>query len=246
VEAVTRREADRRDARRVLGVPASASAEEVARAYRRLARRFHPDVGGEAASAARFAEVAAAYDALTGDPPGGKGPVRVPVRRGGRRDVLVPVRLPLEAALRGATVPVRVDGEVLRVRLPAGADDGDVVRVPGRGPAEGDLRLRLQVEPDPRVRRAGDDLEADLRVRWCDAVLGARTSVPTPLGDVEVEVPAGTAHGDVLVVPGRGVPATGGALRVRVAVDVPTRLDDAERSAVQALAQVLRQPPPRT
>lgn len=72
-------------ARRVLGVDERASAAEVTRAYRALARRLHPDTGGAGADPERFAEVAAAYAVLSGEPapaPRNRRPtaVRIPVR----------------------------------------------------------------------------------------------------------------------------------------------------------------------
>lgn len=140
----------------------------------------------------------------------------------------------------------------VRVRMPAGVDDGTVVRLAGRGapgtggaPA-GDLFVRVTVTPDPVFTRRGRDLAVTVEVTYPEAVLGADVSVPSIDGPpVTVRVPAGTPSGRVLRVSGGrvGDDTTGrGDLLVTVKVSVPTALSDEERQAVEALAQVLASP----
>lgn len=254
----------RPDPYRVLGVPPTATAEQLTRAYRELARRLHPDGGSDAADADRFGELAEAYAAVS-DParraehdrraherrgPAASTAVRVPVRRVVRRrrgaDLRVPVHVPLALAVLGGPVEVDLPGRGRqRVRLPAGADDGDVVRVPGcgrdgsDGGPPGDLLVCVAVEPDSRFTRAGDDVATTVRVRWPDAVLGAELQIQALDRRVPVRLPPGTASGIVLRVGGHGVPGRGDLL-VTVEVEVPGELDDDERAAVQQLAAVLR------
>lgn len=255
---------DRPDPYEVLGVPSTATADQIARAYRRLARRLHPDTTGDAADAGRFGEVAQAYatladpaqraehDRRAARPAARAGAVRVPVRRVVRArrgaDVRVDVVVPFERAVLGGPVEVDVPGHGrMTVHLPAGVGGGQFVRVAALGGGgsdggrPGDLLLCVRVEPDARFTLAGDDVRTTARIRWTDAALGGAVEVEAPGGPALVRVPAGTPPGAVLRIPRRGVPPAGDLL-VTVAVDVPAELDPAEREAVERLAAVLRPP----
>jgi molecular chaperone DnaJ len=149
--------------------------------------------------------------------------------------------------------------EKITLEIPAGVDDGNTMRVTGRGQASpagapGNLYVRFAVEPDPRFEREGDDLLTELAVSYPQAALGARIAVPTIDGDESVDLPAGTQPGSVMVLRGRGAPhveARGrGDLHVRIQVAVPTKLTDAQKKAVSDLAAVLgtqpmTAPPPK-
>jgi molecular chaperone DnaJ len=133
----------------------------------------------------------------------------------------------------------------VKVRIPAGVAEGQRIRLKGRGgPGRnggppGDLFVLVHVTADRLFGRKGRDLTLTVPVTYPEAVLGTTVKVPTPLGgSVTIKVPAGTPSGKVLRVKGRGVEtakATGDLL-VTVEVVVPTELDDAQRSAVEALA----------
>ena len=133
----------------------------------------------------------------------------------------------------------------VKVRIPAGVAEGQRSSVGGRGgPGRnggppGDLFVLVHVTADRLFGRKGRDLTLTVPVTYPEAVLGTTVKVPTPLGgSVTIKVPAGTPSGKVLRVKGRGVEtakATGDLL-VTVEVVVPTELDDAQRSAVEALA----------
>jgi molecular chaperone DnaJ len=133
----------------------------------------------------------------------------------------------------------------VKVRIPAGVAEGQRFRLKGRGgPGRnggppGDLFVLVHVTADRLFGRKGRDLTLTVPVTYPEAVLGTTVKVPTPLGgSVTIKVPAGTPSGKVLRVKGRGVEtakATGDLL-VTVEVVVPTELDDAQRSAVEALA----------
>ena len=126
----------------------------------------------------------------------------------------------------------------LEVEVPAGIQDGQRIRLRGRGHAglrggqAGDVFVVVRVRPDPRFVRDGDDLHTAIRVTMTEAALGATARVPAPGGELEVEVEPGTQPGEVRVLPGTGMPSLQGGrgnLYVRLDVAVPTRLTDEQR-----------------
>lgn len=137
----------------------------------------------------------------------------------------------------------------VKVRVPAGVKDGQKIRLKGRGGPgrnggpHGDLFVIVDVAKHELFGRKGNHLTVDVPISFPEAVLGARVGVPTMDGStVTLKVPAGTPSGKTFRVKGRGV-TTGsktGDLLVTVDVDVPTKLSDAERRAVEALAEVLQ------
>jgi molecular chaperone DnaJ len=143
----------------------------------------------------------------------------------------------------------------IRVRIPPGVEDGQRIRVKGRGaPGQGsgpsgDLYVVVRVGRHKLFGRRGRDLTVTVPVTFPEATLGTTVSVPTLDGPVTVRVPAGTASGKTLRVRGRGVPAGGakngkpGDLLVKIEVSVPTDLTDEQRSAVENLAAVTDAPP---
>lgn len=134
----------------------------------------------------------------------------------------------------------------VKVRIPAGVDDGQRIRLKGRGgPGRnggptGDLYVVVRIEPHALFGRSGDHLTLTAPITFPEAALGADITVPTLDGTpVTLRVPPGTRSGRTFRVKGRGVPKTKGAgdLLVTVEVAVPARLSSAERKAVEALAE---------
>lgn len=141
----------------------------------------------------------------------------------------------------------------VKVRIPPGVEDGDHIRVPGRGAPgagggpPGDLFVAVRVGPHPLFARTGRNLAVTVPIGVGEAALGTEVKVPTLEGDpVTVKVPAGTQPGQVLRVRGRGVPATGrlpaGDLLVTLQVVVPRNLSHKQRKAFESLAAAV--PPP--
>lgn len=128
----------------------------------------------------------------------------------------------------------------LEVKIPAGIDDGGVVRLAGQGGAgsrggpPGDLYLEVSVRPHPAYRREGDDLHVVLPITVHEAIAGATVRLPTFDGPVELKVPPGSQSGRKLRLRGRGVPHLRGGgrgdLYAEVRVQVPTG-EEAERLA---------------
>ncbi|MSP59788.1 MAG: molecular chaperone DnaJ [Myxococcales bacterium] len=135
--------------------------------------------------------------------------------------------------------------ETVTIDIPAGVDEGNTMRVPGRGQASaggpaGHLYVEFSVTADPRFEREGDDLIATVPISYAQAVLGATVAIPTIDGDESLDVEPGTQPGTVRTLRGRGVPhveARGrGDLHVRLQVVVPKRLDDEQRKLIEQLA----------
>mgnify|MGYP002845998957 FL=1 len=135
----------------------------------------------------------------------------------------------------------------VKVRIPAGVDDGQRIRLkgrgePGRGGPNGDLYVVVSVEPHARFGRRGEHLTIEVAVTYPQVVLGAEIEVPTlDGGKVTLKIPAGTRSGQTFRVRRRGIQAKRGVgdLLVSVEVDVPANPTVAEREAVKALAEAM-------
>jgi molecular chaperone DnaJ len=144
---------------------------------------------------------------------------------------------------RGSGV-VRKAREV-KVRIPAGVDEGQRIRLKGRGGAgrnggpAGDLYVNVHVQPHALFGRDGTNLTLNVPVTFAEAALGAAITVPTLDGDpVTIKIPPGTRSGRTFRVRGRGVDKGNhhGDLLVTVEVAVPDKLSAEERKAIEALA----------
>jgi molecular chaperone DnaJ len=145
----------------------------------------------------------------------------------------------------------------VKVRIPAGVEDGQRIRVKGRGaPGQGmapagDLYVVVHVAKHEVFGRSGRNLTITVPITYPEAALGTTITVPTLDGKVTLKVPAGTQSGRVLRVRGRGVPGGSGRngkkpgdLLVKVEVVVPTELTDEQKAALESLAAVT-EPAPR-
>jgi molecular chaperone DnaJ len=143
-------------------------------------------------------------------------------------------------------VGVEYAARQVKVRIPPGVEDGQRIRVKGRGGAgraggpPGNLYVVVNVDRHSLFGRRGKDLTLTVPVTFPEATLGATITVPTLEKPVTLKVPAGSRSGRVLRVRGRGVPASSGAgdLLVTIEVAVPHHLDDTERDAVVALGDL--------
>ena len=133
------------------------------------------------------------------------------------------------------------------VKIRPGIKDGARIRVGGKGEAgrnggpAGDLYVVVHVEPSPLYTRRGDDLIVDVPVRFADAALGASLEVSTPEGAISLKVPAGSQHGKLLKVKGRGAPKSKGGkgdLLARVTLTVPEKVNKRERELLEELRKV--------
>lgn len=178
---------------------------------------------------------------------GGAGRGAPSGRRG--HDLEAVLELDFEDAIHGLTTELSLTGpdgaRPFKVRVPAGVEHGQRIRLAGRGGAganggpPGDLYAVIRVAPHPVFGRRGLDLTVDAPISWPEAVLGSEVTVPTLDGaPVRVRVPAGTPAGRTLRVRGRGVRTEkgNGDLLVRVRLTVPDQLTEEQRQAVEAVA----------
>lgn len=142
----------------------------------------------------------------------------------------------------------------VKVRIPAGVEDGQRIRVKGRGEPGangapgGDLFVTVHSAGHPLFgRRKPNHLTVRVPITWPEAVLGADIKVPSLTDTVTVRIPPGTPSGKTFRVRGRGVAPSGngkpGDLLVTVEIDVPRELNDEQRKAVEAFAEATTESP---
>lgn len=155
------------------------------------------------------------------------------------------VQITLEEAFRGANRVLQVNGRRLEGKIPPGAKTGTKVRLAGMGPAgpdgqKSDIYLVIEVLPDQRFERKGNDLYGETSVDLYTAVLGGQARVPTLTGDVVLTIPAGTQPGQKIRLSGRGMPdlrnpQTHGDLYVTIKVSLPRKLTAKQRELFEQL-----------
>lgn len=203
--------------------------------YRQYQRWAGPGPGGRGAEdifggAAGNVDMSDLFEQLFQGAGGGAGArrrgQRVPVRGA---DLEGEVTIDLADALHGAELPLTVNGQSLRVRVPAGVSDGARLRIAGKGqqvPAgkSGDLMLTVHVRPHPSFWVEDDDLHVRLPVSISEAWLGAKVKVPTPTGEVSLRVPPRTSSGTKLRLRHKGVPQGKGGTATDLIVHVEIAL----------------------
>jgi curved DNA-binding protein len=292
----------------VLGVGHDATQDEITRAYRKLARKYHPDVNkapdaetrfkelGEAYEVLKDPEKRAAYDGLgtnwqagqdfrpppgwdqgfefhgggfTGADPsdfsdffeslfgrsGGFHAYREPSSTAGA-DSHARILIDIEDSYRGATrslnlrhTEIGADGRpqvatrTLSVRIPQGVYPGQHIRLAGQGSSgsgpqgrPGDLYLEVEFQPHRLFRAQGRDVYCNLPIAPWEAALGATIPIPTPIGTVDLKVPADSESGQKLRLKGLGIPATEpGDFYVILKIVLPPASDPAARAIYEAM-----------
>lgn len=136
----------------------------------------------------------------------------------------------------------------ITLKIPAGVDTGARLRSAGNGEAgvrggpPGDLYVVLHVRPHDIFQRDGDDLLCEVPIAFVQAALGAEIEVPTLTGKARINIPPGTQNGTIFRLKGKGVKNLQGYghgdLHVRVVVEVPTHLNNAQRQKLQEFADL--------
>lgn len=133
----------------------------------------------------------------------------------------------------------------LSVKVPAGVDDGDRIRLSGEGEAgrnggpPGDLYVEIRINPHKIFVRDGADLSCEVPIRFSTAALGGEVELPTLEGNVSLKVPPGTQSGKVFRLRGKGVTTVRdprkGDLFARVAVETPVNLTNEQKELLSKL-----------
>ncbi|MFV0420949.1 molecular chaperone DnaJ [Oleidesulfovibrio sp.] len=131
----------------------------------------------------------------------------------------------------------------LSVRIPAGVDTGNRLRLRGEGEPgvhggpPGDLYVVIRVDNDKTFSRQGQDLIVRKEISFVQAILGDKIEVPTLDEPVTVDIPRGTQSGEVFRLPGKGLPHLGssqsGSLLVEVTVRIPSSVNDEQEKLLR-------------
>jgi molecular chaperone DnaJ len=141
---------------------------------------------------------------------------------------------------------VRRKEEEIEIKVPAGIEAGEMIRMTGMGEAirkgtSGDLYVKINVTSHPHFRRDRQNLLMDLEVKLSEALLGSERTIETLDGPVVVKIPEGIASGTVLRVRERGVPGARaskrGDLMIKVTVKIPTKLSKEAKKAIGILKE---------
>jgi DnaJ-class molecular chaperone len=168
-----------------------------------------------------------------------------PRPRGGRsnrrsappREVETEVTIPFVTAALGSSITLQLDGRELSVKIPAGVEEGQVLRLQGQGPGGGDLLLKLHIQPHQYFRREGKDLILEVPLALTEAVLGTKVEVPTLDGArLTVKVPPGTSSHTRLRLRGRGI--AGGDQYIEIKTVVPSAKDDESKRLIEEFAKL--------
>jgi curved DNA-binding protein len=291
---------------KALGIEKGASADDIKKAFRKLAVKYHPDRNPDNKGAEdKFKEINEAYAVLSDpekkqqydtfgssgfhnkysqedifrgfdfgnaykDMGGGGGAEDIFSRlfggsfnrgggRGGFRSVQqdgadheMELTISFREAAHGIEkqVAFRRNGqrEELKVRIPAGVDNGSKIRITGKGaPSDsggspGDLFLILHVASDPVFTRDGGDLFVERPISFSAACLGISLDVPTLEGDKRIKIPAGIQPGTKIRLKGCGIKSHGsnakGDLYVKIGVHIPETLNAEQQKLVEELARM--------
>lgn len=283
-----------KDYYKILGVARDASQDEIKKAYRKLARKYHPDVSKEANAEDKFKEVGEAYEVLRDEqkraqydqfgsnyrhgqsfnpPPGwddhagfggggnfssffenmfggmggmGGGMGDNFFARG--EDVNAKITISLEDAFNGATKTIRrpagaSQSGTINVKIPAGIASGKKIRLSGQGKSggggkSGDLYLEVNVAPHRYFRLEEKDVYLDLPIAPWEAALGAKVTVPTLAGKINLTIPAGARSGQKMRLKGRGLPGKEpGDEFVVLQIIVPPADSDKAKKLYQQMAE---------
>lgn len=141
-----------------------------------------------------------------------------------------------------------LNGKNLRITIPAGVSDGQVIKLAGQGAPgknggpNGDLYITFVIEEDPKFKRVGDDLYTTADLNLYTAVLGGEETIDTFTGKVKLKIAAGTQNGTKVRLKGKGFPVykkdgQSGDLIITYAIRIPTDLNEEQKGLFEKLAK---------
>lgn len=245
----------------VLGLPENASKEDIKKAYRKLALKYHPDQNqGNPKAAAIFRDISEAYENLMDVPTAPR--IKVPPQAQKKTahtptyhkslDLKFTLKLTLEEAAKGGQKNIsymkKKFGEdqltELGVRIPKGVSEGQKLRVAGEGdhgPGQtpGDLYVIIEYIPHLLFKRREDNLLLEMPVGFVDAMLGAKIEIPTLQGKAELQIPPGASSGQILRLNGLGFwsqeKSNQGDMLIKIHIDIPQQLSAEEKKLLEEL-----------
>ncbi len=297
----------------ILGVSKTASGDDIKKAYRKLARKYHPDINpNDEEAKKKFQQINEANEVLsdpekrkkydeygenwkhaeefekarqqqaqnggfadyssfggdfggrtysfTGEDEGGfsdffeslfggrgasRGSRTSPFRG---QDYTTELHLSLRDASETHKQTLTLNGKNLRITIPAGVADGQVIKLAGQGAPgrnggpNGDLYITFVIQEDPKFKRVGNDLYTNADLSLYTAVLGGEETVDTFTGKVKLKVAAGTQNGTKVRLKGKGFPVYKkdghfGDLIITYTVKIPTNLNAEQRELFEKLAK---------
>jgi molecular chaperone DnaJ len=134
-------------------------------------------------------------------------------------------------------------GEEAAIKIPPGIEDGEMIKLPGKGEAAaygiaGDLYVKIHIRPHQVFRREGNNIIMNLDVRLSDALLGGEKEIKTLDGAISVKIPQGIDSGEILRVRGKGIPTDYGKrgdLLIKISVRMPKRLSAHIKKLIEEL-----------
>jgi curved DNA-binding protein len=229
-----------------LGLDRRCTPAQIRAAYRALARQFHPDLNSNSPAAVKLtqelnaaheilsnAKLRHAYDRELDAPKKSSAPARA---KKIQRNISQEINLRLEDFLRGTTREIRVNdpanpggAEIYQLVIPPNTAPGTRFRLPRDEPFTGGfIQLRVKTLPNFRFKPRGSDLRCDLKINSKRAAQGGVEMIRSIYGAmVRVQIPRGVARGEIVRVPGEGLPKPRGGrgdLLVRISYRVEVRV----------------------
>jgi molecular chaperone DnaJ len=153
-------------------------------------------------------------------------------------------QIPKEKCGHCAGVGVARTEEEISIKVPAGIQNGEVIRMTGRGESmpqgqPGDMYIKVHAEPHKTIKRDGSTLTTNLPIKLTDALLGTTYSIETLDGSVDIKIPSGITHGELLRIKGRGVPYDGGRgdFMVKISIEIPKKLSRKAKKLIEDLKE---------